>query len=308
MTQNVILLTGASSGFGQIAGRLLAERGHIVYAGVRQFELQAIEALEAFARDKNVQLKSILLDITDDHAVSSAVQRVFNEQGRIDVLIHNAGHGSMGPAEAFTTQQLLKSFDINVVGAHRLNQAVLPHMRSARHGLIVWTSSSSVKGGAPPFCGPYFAAKAAMDSLAVSYAGELARWGIETAIIIPGAFPKGTSHFTDMATPANQAITAEYFHGVYNGIPEQIISRITALIPPKAEASEVAEAMVSVVELPYGERPFRTHIDPSNDGCEVVNAMHDRVREELLRRIGLDDILKPVTTASHGINVVHMTE
>lgn len=293
MSEYVILITGASSGFGGIAARLLAEQGHVVYAGVRQFEATAIAALKAFAKDENVQLEPLSLDITDDHSVSSAVQTIISEQGRIDVLVHNAGHGSMGPAEAYTTEQLLKIFEVNVVGAQRLNQAALPHLRKMKRGLVMWTSSSSVKGGTPPFCGPYFAAKAAMDSLAVTYATELARWGIETAIIVPGAYPKGTSHFADMMRPAKEAVAAEYFQGPYAGVPEQIVSRLTALFPSEAEASEVARAMVRVVQLPYGQRPFRTHVDPSKDGCEIVNAMHDRAREELLRKIGLEDVLRP---------------
>ena len=298
MVQHVIIITGASTGFGGIAAHMLAVRGHIVYAGARQFEIGATAAMEAFARERNVQLHFIMLDITDEQAVNSAVQRVIAEQGRIDVVVHNAGHGTMGPSEAFTIQQLLRSLDINVVGAQRLNQAALPYMRKARRGLVMWTSSSSVKGGTPPFCGPYFAAKAAMDSLAVIYACELSRWGIESAIIVPGAYPKGTSHFADMSRPTNEAIAAEYLDHVYKGVPEQIVSRLTALFPPEADVSDVAKAMAHVVELPHGERPFRTHVDPSNDGCEIVNAVHDRVRSELLWKIGLEDVLKPTNSDS----------
>lgn len=124
--QHVIIITGASSGFGEIAAHMLAERGHVVYAGVRQFETRPIAAMEAFAKAKSAKLHSILLDITDEQAVKSAVQKVISEQGHIDVLDHNAGHGSMGPVEAFSTQQVLGIFDINVVGAQRLNQAALP--------------------------------------------------------------------------------------------------------------------------------------------------------------------------------------
>ena len=300
MVGKVIVITGASSGFGSIAARLLAQRGHIVYAGVRQYETEAIAATEDFARKNIIHLRVVLLDITDDHAVGAAVQKVIHEHGRIDVLVHNAGHGSMGPAEAFTEQQLMNCFDINVIGAHRLNRAVLPYMRRAGQGLVMWTTSSSVKGGTPPFCGPYFAAKAAMDSLAVSYAGELARWGIETSLIIPGAYPKGTNHFATMGRPANEAIAAEYSDGPYKGITEQIVTGLTALFPTESEASEVAEAMVRVVEMLQGTRPFRTHIDPSRDGCEVVNGVHDRIREELLRRIGLEDLLKPAKIGPSG--------
>lgn len=299
MTQYIIIITGASSGFGAMAARLLAQQGHIVYAGTRAFETEVIGALDTFSREEDVQLHPIDLDITKDQAVTSAVQRVIDEQGRIDVLIHNAGHGSMGPAEAFSLEQLWNSFDVNVMGAQRLNQAALPYMRKTGHGLVMWVSSSSVKGGAPPFCGPYFAAKAAGDSLAVSYAGELARWGIETAIIVPGAYPVGTSHFADMTRPANQALVDEYFQGPYAGVPEQIVRKLTDLFPPSAEAAEVAKAMVRIVQLPHGKRPFRTHVDPSNDGCEIVNAMHDRIRAELLRRVDLQDVLSPTKLQLH---------
>ena len=75
-----------------------------------------------------------------------------------------------------------------------MNRAALPAMRARGRGLIVWVGSSSTRGGTPPFLGPYFAAKAAMDALAVSYAAELAPWGIETTIMVPGAFTSGTNH------------------------------------------------------------------------------------------------------------------
>jgi NAD(P)-dependent dehydrogenase (short-subunit alcohol dehydrogenase family) len=76
-------------------------------------------------------------------------------------------------------------------------------------GLVVWVSSSSTRGGTPPYLAPYFAAKAAMDSLAVSYASELARWGIETSIIVPGAFTSGTNHFKNAGSPNDKARAAE---------------------------------------------------------------------------------------------------
>src|SRR5260370_24441348 len=103
----------------------------------------------------------------------------------IDVIIHNAGHMVFGPAEAFTPEQLAQLYDVNVLGTQRVNRAALPQLRKQAKGLLVWVSSSSTRGGTPPYLGPYFAAKAAMDALAVSYAGELARWGVETAIVVP---------------------------------------------------------------------------------------------------------------------------
>ena len=89
--------------------------------------------------------------------------RRFLEAGRIDVVIHNAGHMSFGPAEAFTPEQFAELYDINVLSTQRVNRAVLPHMRRRGAGLVVWVSSCSTRGGTPPYLSPYFAAKGAMD-------------------------------------------------------------------------------------------------------------------------------------------------
>jgi NAD(P)-dependent dehydrogenase (short-subunit alcohol dehydrogenase family) len=140
----------------------------------------------------------------------------------------------------------------------------------------------SARGGTPPYLSPYFAAKAAMDSLAVSCAGELARWGIETSIVVPGAFTKGTNHFAHSGSPADAARAAEYAQGPTGDIPDIALKGLAALEPADADAASVAEAVVNVVGAPFGKRPFRVHIDPSQDGAEIVNGVADRVRAELL--------------------------
>src|SRR6202011_3569302 len=147
------------------------------------------------------------------------------------VVIHNAGHMSFGPAEAFTPEQFAELYDANVLSTQRVNRAVLPHMRKQGNGLVVWVSSSSTRGGTPPFLSPYFAAKAAMDSLAVSYASELTRWGIETAIVVPGAFTKGTNHFSHSGTPADTARATAYNEAPYEGVPAQALQRVASLEP-----------------------------------------------------------------------------
>jgi hypothetical protein len=132
-----------------------------------------------------------------------------------------------------------------------------------------------------------------MDALAVSYAGELARWGVETSIIVPGAFTKGTNHFLHAGAPADTQRANEYAAGPTADLPDVALKGLAALEPEDADAATVAEAIVRAVDTPFGKRPFRVHIDPSQDGAEIVNAMADRVRAELLRRIGLGDVLKP---------------
>ncbi|MDR7143995.1 SDR family oxidoreductase [Rhizobium sp. BE258] len=296
MSKQVIVVTGASSGFGAMSARALARAGHTVYAGIRATtsrNSKAVADAAAFARDNNADLRSIELDVTDDASIEQAVAKIVAENGRLDVIVHNAGHMSFGPAEAFTPEQYAELFDINVLSTQRLNRAALPQLRKQGRGLIVWVSSSSTRGGTPPFLAPYFAAKAAMDSLAVSYASELTRWGIETSIIVPGAFTKGTNHFAHSGSPADTARAAEYLDGPYKGVSDKALQGLASLEPADADPEEVARAIVDVVGKPFGERPFRVHIDPSEDGAEIVNGVADRVRAELFYRVGLEDLLKP---------------
>jgi NAD(P)-dependent dehydrogenase (short-subunit alcohol dehydrogenase family) len=218
------------------------------------------------------------------------VAEILAAEGRLDVLVHNAGHMVSGPAEAFTPEQLADLYDVNALGAQRVNRAALPHLRERGEGLLVWIGSSSTRGGCPPFLAPYFAAKAAMDALAVSYAAELIRFGIDTAIVVPGAFTSGTNHFAHAGTPADTDRAAAYDER-YGTLLAGLDKRLAALIPPDADVAQVAETVVRLVDLPAGSRPLRTHVDPSRDGSEVVSAVADRVRVDFFRRAGLEDLL-----------------
>ena len=294
--KQVIVITGASSGFGALAARALAHAGHTVYASMRETtgrNAPQVAELARYATENGVDLRTVELDVSSSESVEAGIAKIIADNGPLDIVVHNAGHMSFGPAEAFTPEQFAQLYDTNVLSTQRVNRAALPQMRKQGRGLVVWVSSSSARGGTPPYLAPYFAAKAAMDSLAVSYAGELARWGIETAIIVPGAFTKGTNHFAHSGSPADKARAAEYNEGPYAGVAEQALKGLAALEPADADARAVAEAIVKVVDLPFGKRPFRTHVDPSLDGCEIVNGVADRVRAEMFRRIGLEDLLSP---------------
>jgi NAD(P)-dependent dehydrogenase (short-subunit alcohol dehydrogenase family) len=294
--KQVIVITGASSGFGALTARALAHAGHTVYASMRETtgrNAPQVEEVNTYVAEHGVDLRAVELDVASEASAEAGIQKILADSGRLDVVIHNAGHMSFGPAEAFTPDQFAQLYDINVLSTQRVNRAALPHLREQGRGLLVWVSSSSTRGGTPPYLSPYFAAKAAMDSLAVSYASELARWGIETSIIVPGAFTKGTNHFAHSGSPADKDRAAEYDNGPYAGVPEQALKGLAALEPADADASSVADAIVNVVDMPFGKRPFRTHIDPSEDGAEIVNGVADRMRAEMFRRIGLEDLLHP---------------
>jgi NAD(P)-dependent dehydrogenase (short-subunit alcohol dehydrogenase family) len=303
MSKKVIVITGASSGFGRLTADALAKAGHTVYASMRQTTgrnaPQAAD-VEKFARENNVDLRPIELDVSSEKSVEAAIGRIIADHGTLDVVIHNAGHMVFGPAEAFTPEQLAELYDINVLSAQRVNRVVLPKMRKHREGLLIWVSSSSSAGGTPPYLAPYFAAKAGMDALATQYARELALWGIETSIIVPGAFTSGTNHFAHAGAPADTERAAEYEAGPYKGYGKKIQEAFAAIVPPDADANMVADAIVKVVDLPFGKRPFRVHIDPTQDGAEIAFAVIDRVRAEMLHRVGLAELLTPAIVHGNG--------
>ena len=158
---NVVVVTGASSGFGNLTARALADAGHIVYAGMRATtgrNTSAVAALAELKTERGVQISAVEMDVQDQASVDTAIDHVMAEQGRVDVVVHNAGHMVLGPAEAFTVAQLTDIYDVNVLSTQRVNRTVLPIMRNQGRGLLVWVGSSSTRGGHPPFLAPYFAA------------------------------------------------------------------------------------------------------------------------------------------------------
>jgi NAD(P)-dependent dehydrogenase (short-subunit alcohol dehydrogenase family) len=302
-TPKVVLVTGASSGFGAMTVRALADAKHVVYAGMRDIgdrNAEAADAARRYADEHGVTLRPIEMDVSDQASVNGAVAAVLAEALRVDVVIHNAGHMVLGPTEAFTPEQIAAVYDTNVLSTQRVNRAVLPAMRQQHDGLVLWVGSSSSRGGTPPYLGPYFAAKAAEDALAVwghlppegqgDYAAELTRFGIETTIVVPGSFTSGTNHFANAGRPVDERI-AKAYDAEYAGLMDEVSRKLAELAPADADPCEVAHQIVKVVDMPKGSRPFRVYVDPADDGAEDVFRVGDRVRQWFYQRIGLVDLL-----------------
>lgn len=291
--KSVILVTGAGTGIGKLSALALAEAGHIVYASMRGVEgrnCARAEELRAISAQKGIALMPLELDVLSQDSADAAAATIVREQGRIDVVMQNAGHLVVGPSEAFTPEEMMKVFDTNLFGAQRVNRAVLPYMRKQDSGLVLWISSTTTKGGFPPFMGPYGAAKAAMDSLAVTLAYELARFGVETSIVVPGAFTSGTDHFPSAGKPADSARAAAYAR--YDGVMDKIGERLSALTPPDADPKAVADEVVRIVGMEKGTRPMRSVIDFVGDGAAQVLQVSERVRIDFAKRIGMGDLLE----------------
>lgn len=168
-------------------------------------------------------------------------------------------------------------------------------MRRARKGLLVWVSSGSAHGPSSPFLSGYFAAKAAQDSLAQTTSLEVSRYGIETSIIVPGIFTRGTAHFTSAMKPADTAIEREYLEGEYKGWDKKCLEGSANMVPEDADPQLVADAILKVVGEQRGKRPFRVHVETEGKSAEVVNGVRDLVREKYLTLMGCEDLMQVKT-------------
>jgi NAD(P)-dependent dehydrogenase (short-subunit alcohol dehydrogenase family) len=293
MTQSVVLVTGAATGIGALTVRSLAKAGHVVYASMRDIagrNAAKVRELRDWGFANGADVRVVELDVLSQASADAAVATIVADRGRLDAVVHNAGHLVIGPTEAFTPEEIAQVFDTNFLGTQRVNRAALPVLRKQGRGLVLWVSSSTVRGGFPPFLGPYAAAKAAMDSLAVSMSYELARFGIETSIVVPGAFTAGTEHFPKAGKPADAGTAAAYAR--YDGLLDQVGARLSELSQPESDPAAVGEEIARIVSLPHGERPFRSVVDFINDGAAEVTEVAERVRQEFAQRIGIADLLK----------------
>lgn len=274
--KKTVLVTGAGSGIGRAIAEALARAGHCVYAGMRSIaERNAARADEfaRLARDARLDLHVIEMDVLSEVSCREAVDRVVAEQSRIDAVVNNAGMLMVGIAEAFTPEQLAQIIDTNAVSWLRVNRAVLPAMRRQRRGLLVYISSTTARLY-EPFIAPYAASKAAGEALAESMGFEVGRFGIESAIVVPGAFTVGTEHFAHANGPKSVSVQLQY-----GALPESIdllgarIDAIDAANGGAISVSEVGESVRRLLDLPHGTRPRRVVIDAQEKGLEEINAL-----------------------------------
>src|SRR4029077_5816267 len=144
--------------FGRLSANTLAKAGHTVYATMRDNagrNAPQVAAVKKFAHDNTPDLRPTQPGVASEKSIEAGIRQIVAEQGRLDVLMHNAGHMVFGPAEAFTPEQLAELYDINVLSTQRVNRVALPQMRKQRQGLLIWVSSSSSAGGTPPYLAPY---------------------------------------------------------------------------------------------------------------------------------------------------------
>jgi len=259
----VILITGASTGFGRAAAETLARRGYTVFATMRDTvgrNAENREALESLTMREGLALETLEMDVTDEDSVDRAIQQALDRAGRLDVVINNAGFTNIGVTEAYTVEQVRQIFDTNVLGIVRVNRAVLPGMRSQRSGLLIHVSSAAGRV-VVPFLGPYSASKFAVEAIADAYRFELTPFDVDSVLVEPGIHR--TPIFDKISSPADSARVAGYGHAAEYAKRVLDVFQAGISAPDALESKEVVDCFIRLIETPYGERPFRTVPTPA---------------------------------------------
>jgi len=281
-SKQMVLVTGASTGFGRLIAETLARHGHTVFATMRDpggRNSKNAEEIRALAKRESLHLQVLELDVTDDASVERAVRSVVEQAGRIDVAINNAGYVLAGLAEAATTEQAQRIMDTNFFGAVRVNRAVLPQMRRQRGGLLLHISSGAGRVVIQSF-GFYCASKFALEALAESYHYELAAQGIESSIVEPGAYQ--TPILGNIVRAADQERTETY------GAAKAIAGKVSGVLTAAAgNAQEVADAVLQIVETPAGQKKLRYRVSAASLGVDEINAVSESVQAKVLEVFGL---------------------
>jgi NAD(P)-dependent dehydrogenase (short-subunit alcohol dehydrogenase family) len=281
-SKQVVLITGSSTGFGRLFANTLARNGHTVFATMRNpggRNAKNASEIRTLAEKDSLPMYVLELDVTDDSSVERAVNAAVAKAGRIDVAINNAGYFLSGLEEAVTTEQAKRLMDTNFFGPVRVNRAVLPHMRRQRSGVLMHISSGAGRVVLPAV-GFYCASKFALEALAEAYHYELAAQGIESVILEPGAYE--TAVFGNSVAAADEARANAY--GAAKEIPAKVNA---ALSSTTANAQEVADAVLRIIETPAGEKQLRYFVSPRSFGVDEINALTKQVQANVLEAFGL---------------------
>jgi NAD(P)-dependent dehydrogenase (short-subunit alcohol dehydrogenase family) len=280
-----ILITGCSSGFGYSAAKYLAEKGHHVYATMRNINgknADPASELIDYSNSNDLKLEVLEVDVTSDDSVNSAVAQI----PEVDVLINNAGFGYGGPVEAFSSTQCLEQLDLNIVGPIRVAKAVLPGMRARNSGLIIQVSSTAGRSAFPGF-GVYHASKWGLEGVSEAMRYELAPLGIDVVIVEPGPF--STNFFGNLVTPTDGEIASAYKHIIEfsEGFGKQVQSMFENEDVP-TDPMIVVDTFEKLINLPTGSRPLRT-IAGLDFGFQALNDAVEPIRNAGLESMGVAD-------------------
>jgi NAD(P)-dependent dehydrogenase (short-subunit alcohol dehydrogenase family) len=282
-----VMITGIAGGFGRPTALALLERGHAVAGSVRNragLNASTVTQLEAAGA------RIVEMDVTDSASTDAGVAQAIAALDGLDVLFNNAGVGSYGIQELMSPEDMTRVFDVNVTGVQRVMRAALPTLRAQGRGTVLYTSSL-IGRIATPFYGIYSASKWALEAIVECYRTELSGFGIESCIIEPGAMP--TAFFDGMVAPNDPDREAGY--GAFAQVPAMLAAGLAQMLDatPDQRPERIAEAVVALLEISFGQKPFRTVVDHTGVGPEIErynDVLHD-VTRRVLTNFGIAQML-----------------
>jgi NAD(P)-dependent dehydrogenase (short-subunit alcohol dehydrogenase family) len=282
VTKQVVLVTGASTGFGRLIAETLARQGHTVFATMRDLagrNASNASEIRELAKKESLSLHLVELDVADEASAERAARDCVQQAGRIDAVINNAGFVVVGLAECVTLEQARRQMDTNFFGVVIVNRAVLPYMRKQRSGLLLHVSSGAGRVAIPGFAF-YCASKFALEALAETYRYELAGQGIESSIVEPG--PYKTAVFNNTVQAADNSRSETY--GAANEFASKMFRTLDAAA---GNPQDLADVIVSIVETPAGQRQLRYRVSPTDMGIDDINAVCEKVQTRVLGAFGI---------------------
>jgi NAD(P)-dependent dehydrogenase (short-subunit alcohol dehydrogenase family) len=283
----VVVVTGASSGFGRLIAETLARKGYRVFASMREVDTRnapAAAEIKALAKREALSLHALEIDVTDEGSVRRAIDEVTAKSGRIDILVNNAGYASLALAETVTLAQAQRQFDTNFFGVIRMNRAVLPAMKRQRDGLLLHVSSGAGRLAIPAM-GLYCASKFAMEALAEVYRYELASLGIDSVVIEPGAYPTPIMSKLERG----EDLSREAGYGDMAGVPDKLRSFLSN---SQANPQEIADRVLEIIETPAGQRHLRYRVSSGDSPVSRINTVTDEVQAQVLEAFGLTEVTR----------------
>jgi len=275
-----ILITGTSNGFGNDTARTLKAAGHRVFATMRDADGRHAEVAKSL---QAVGIETIELDVTSDASVDTAFKTIFEKtDGKLDVLINNAGIAAGGLSETFTPEQVRAMFEVNVFGLQRVTRAALPAMHKVKSGLVI--NIGSILGRVTlPFFGLYGATKHAVEAVTDGYRYELSQSGIDVVLIQPGPYP--TQLYTAILNPAdlNRAEMYGDVASLHDGFVAYLGGLFQSAEAPKPH--DIAEALLSVINTPSGQRAGRVVVG-LDFGAIAANESIAPIQGQLIDNIG----------------------
>lgn len=283
-----VFITGIAGGFGLPTARALMAQGHAVAGSVRSRSGRTADTVTALQAEG---ARIVEMDVTDTASTEAGLAQAIAALDGLDVLFNNAGIGAYGIQELMSPEDMARVFDVNVMGVQRVMRAALPHFRAQGRGTVLYTSSL-IGRIATPFYGTYSASKWEMEAIVECYRTELSGFGIESCIIEPGAMP--TAFFDGMVTPQDPAREAGY--GDFAAVPALSAQGLARMLDatPDQRPERIAEAVVALLAMPFGEKSFRTVVDHTSVGPEIERyntALHE-VTRTVLTNFGIADMLR----------------